>query len=198
MHNITLPNILSLSRILCVPFIAFSVINFHEHNNYRYVALAAIVCSALTDIFDGRLARKMNAVTRLGMYLDSMADKLLLICLYILFSCDSLWPEPRFPDWLAMIVVARQVIVAAGAIGITIITGKTHEPTTLGKISTDLQMAAIIGIILGNVIPWVIVVPFLWVTAVFACISTIHYIYIGINCLTFFWRGHWNSTLYLK
>lgn len=179
--NMSLPNILSLSRIFCVPVIAFCVIHFHAYNNYRYVALFTMFGAGLSDLLDGYFARKRNETSRLGIYLDSIADKLLLIPVFILLSCDNLWPEPRFPDWLPAIVVAKEIVVTTGSIGITFYTGKTLRPTILGKVSTDLQICAIIAVFLGNHIPLNIISTFLWLAVIFTSVSMVHYIYIGLN-----------------
>lgn len=179
--NMSLPNILSLSRIFCIPLIAFCVFHFHEYNNYRYIALFTMICAGLSDLLDGYLARKRNEITRLGIYLDSIADKLLLISAFILLSCDNLWPEPRLPNWLPVIVVTKEIVVTIGALCITYFTGKTLSPSIWGKISTNFQIGVTIVVFLGNHIPLNIIITFFWLAAIFTCVSMVHYIYIGLN-----------------
>ncbi|MGR3179425.1 MAG: CDP-alcohol phosphatidyltransferase family protein [Candidatus Anammoxibacter sp.] len=179
--NMSLPNILSLSRIFCVPLIAFCVIRFNEYNNYRYVALFTMFCAGVSDLLDGYFARKRNETTRLGIYLDAIADKLLIISVFILLSLNNLWPEPRFPVWLLIIVIAKEVVITIGALGITCSTGKTLKPTIFGKISTAMQVCAIVIVLLGNIIPVEIVITSFWLVAVFTCVCIAHYIYFGLN-----------------
>ncbi|MGR3219664.1 MAG: CDP-alcohol phosphatidyltransferase family protein [Candidatus Anammoxibacter sp.] len=179
--NMSLPNILSLSRIFCVPLIAFCVIHFNEYNNYRYVALFTIICAGMSDLLDGYFARKRNETTRMGIYLDAIADKLLLISVFILFSLDNLWPEPRFPTWLLLIVIAKEIVVTVGALGITFLTGKTLKPSIFGKISTAAQICVIVIVLLGNIIPVEIVVTSFRLVGISTCISILHYIYFGLN-----------------
>ena len=179
--NLSLPNILSLFRIFCVPLIAFCVIRYHAYNHYRYVALFTVFCAGVSDLLDGYFARKRNEITRMGIYLDSIADKLLIISVFILLSLDSLWPEPRFPVWLLIIVVAKEVVITVGALGITCSTGKTLKPSIFGKISTTMQICVIVIVLLGNIIPVEIVITSFWLVAISTCISIAHYIYFGLN-----------------
>ena len=180
-NNMSLPNILSLSRIFCVPLIAFCVIRFNEYNNYRYVALFTVFCAGVSDLLDGYFARKRNETTRMGIYLDSIADKLLIISVFILLSLDNLWPEPRFPAWLLIIVIAKEIVITVGALCITCSTGKTLKPSIFGKISTAMQMCVIVIVLLGNIIPLEIVITSFWMVAVFTCVSIAYYIYFVLN-----------------
>ena len=179
--NMSLPNILSLSRVFSVPLIAFCIIRFNEYNNYRYVALFTVFCAGVTDLLDGYFARKSNKITRVGVYIDSIADKLLLISVFTLLSLDTLWPEPRFPIWLTIVVIAKEIIITIGALCLTYSTGKMLMPSIFGKISTATQICAIIIVLLGNIIPVEIVITSFWLAAISTCVSIAHYIYLGQN-----------------
>lgn len=179
--SMSLPNILSLSRIFCVPIIVFCIIRFNEYNNCRYIAIFTMLVAGLSDFLDGYLARKRNEITKLGAYLDSIADKLLLTSAFILLACDNFWPEPRIPNWLSILVVAKQGIVTIGVLFITFYTGTTLKPSILGKISTDLQIGAITVVFFGSHIPVNIITTIFWIVAFFATISLVHYLYIGVS-----------------
>ena len=176
--GISWPNILSLSRILCTPLIAYCIINYNEYNNYRYIGLLIMVYAGLTDFLDGYLARKRDEISILGVYLDSIADKLLLITISILLSCDSLWPELRFPNWYPILVLLNEFIVTAGALTITFVTGKILKTSIISKISTVLQICTIVGVLAGSLIPIPLTVTTMGVSAFFILVSMVYYVYI--------------------
>ena len=179
--GLSLPNILSLSRILCIPFIAYCIIHFHEYNNYRYIGLFIMVYAGLSDSLDGYVARKRDETSILGVYLDSIADKLLLITISILLSCDNLWPEVRFPNWYPILVLINEFIVTAGALTITYLTGKILRPSIFSKISTGIQICAIIIVLAGSILPMFLTVAMLRTSALFISVSMFYYIYIGLS-----------------
>ena len=179
--SMSLPNILSLSRIFCVPIIVFCIIRFNEYNNCRYIAIFMMLVAGLSDLLDGYLARKRNEITKLGTFLDSIADKLLLTSAFVLLACDNFWPEPRIPNWLSILVVTRQVIITIGALFIIFYTGTTLKPNILGKISTDLQIGSITLVFFGSYIPINIITTIFWIVAFFVTISLIQYLYIGVS-----------------
>lgn len=177
----SLPNLISFSRICCIPPFVFWVTQAHIYNHYRYFALIIMVCAALSDALDGYLARRNGEITRVGKYLDPIADKLLLVTACTLLSSDRLWGEPRFPNWLPAIVVFRDMFIAFGAFGLTLFTGKTLEPNTLGKMTTFFQISAVISVLLGDCIPLNIIIISCWLTAFFTFASIINYTYIGMK-----------------
>lgn len=164
-----LPNKLTLLRIIAIPvFIAVLMMG------YGYAATAIFVLAALTDMLDGRIARKYNLVTNFGKLMDPLADKLLvmsaLVCLVELGSV---------PGWMVIVILAREFAVTglrqvAASEGIVIAAGTT------GKIKTITQMIAIPLLLLENWPCRYIGVPmdqmFLWLAVAMTIVSGVEYI----------------------
>jgi CDP-diacylglycerol--glycerol-3-phosphate 3-phosphatidyltransferase len=99
-----LPNLISLSRVFLVPFIGYYLAQ--NDNQSTLIAFILILIAALTDWLDGYLARKMNKISRLGVALDPVADKVfagLLVILLIYFR--------EFPIWLAVMIIGRDLLI---------------------------------------------------------------------------------------
>lgn len=106
-----LPNKLSLIRIILIPFFIFfylaSFISFG-----KLIALAIFVIAALTDMLDGKIARKYNLVTNLGKLLDPIADKLLVTSGLLLVVVDFTIPHP-YGVLIAIIIIGRELLISA-------------------------------------------------------------------------------------
>jgi cardiolipin synthase (CMP-forming) len=132
------PNLLTCVRIALTPFIVSALIA----NNCTQAFWMSLI-AGFTDAADGYLARKMGQVSRVGAYLDPIADKLLLTALYICFGVANLAPW-----WLVWLVVGRDAMILSLAAGGLFWKGiRDFPPTTSGKISTLLQIATSLGVI---------------------------------------------------
>lgn len=135
-----IPNTLTVARIVMIPLFVTAVIYRH----YRY-ALILFVVAAVTDLLDGFLARATNQRTALGTFLDPLADKLLLVSSFILFSVFG-W----IPLWLTITVISRDVIVVIGWFLIYLITHNVNiETVLLGKAAIALQLITIAVVLLS-------------------------------------------------
>ena len=136
MHHI--PNIISIFRIFLVLPIAI-----HLHQESWRVALVLIFIAGISDALDGFLARKFNWQSRLGSFLDPIADKLLLIVIFV-----SLAHKDLIPLWLAFLVVARDAVIVAGA---SFYQWKTRaleiSPLISSKINTAVQVIFVLGLL---------------------------------------------------
>lgn len=107
-----LPNKLTLSRIILVPFVVF----FYLSSSYIYagklIASGIFILGILTDFLDGYIARKKNLVSVLGVFLDNIADKIFVITALILLICDGSIIPP-FGAIFAIVIIAREFIVSA-------------------------------------------------------------------------------------
>jgi CDP-diacylglycerol--glycerol-3-phosphate 3-phosphatidyltransferase len=178
---LTWPNRITLTRICLIPFFVTAVLQMHgdEDSPYRYIAFGVFLFMAVTDAVDGLIARARGERSRLGRILDPLADKFLLTTACVLLSLD-IWPEPRFPNWVPVMVISRDLIIVVGAAVIFFITGAFKPgPTLIGKITTGVQMAAVLLTLLNNLFPELLVYISWWITVVFTCISGLQYIYIG-------------------
>src|SRR3989338_7116124 len=128
-------NKVTIGRILAVPFFTATVLYYIPEKDYlRYVAIGIFLAAVVSDIIDGYIARTRKQKTAAGAILDPLADKLLLISAFIcLYKMGSLFGEVRFPLWLVLAVISRDVILLLGAIIIYIVQGRLSiVPTRWG------------------------------------------------------------------
>lgn len=174
MDLMNLPNTLTITRIVLIPLFVTTVI----YNRYDY-ALYLFLIAALTDTFDGLIARLRNQKTALGTFLDPLADKFLLVTSFILFSIYE-----KIPVWLTITIISRDVIVVTGWIIIYLVahTAKV-EPSGLGKSAIAFQLILICYILLDINVPQLpdIHSYLIWITALFTILSGLHYIYRGLT-----------------
>lgn len=126
----TIPNLLTLARLVLTPFVAWRLLNYDVVGAFWLFALAA-----LTDLFDGLLARLLNQRSVLGAWLDPIADKVMLLTTLTMLAFTDL-----LPGWLWLLVVVRDVIILAGAEAYRRLTGRLDvRPTLSGKLATALE-----------------------------------------------------------
>lgn len=174
MEALNLPNALTILRIVMIPLFVTSVI----YERYDF-SLTLFVVAALTDTFDGLIARRRNQKTALGNILDPIADKFLLITSFILFSIYGLVPK-----WLTITIISRDVIVVTGWVIIFIVSHRTKvEPTVAGKTAIALQLVLIGYVLLDLNLPFLpdLQEPLSWAAAVLTAVSGLHYIYRGLT-----------------
>ncbi len=170
----TLPNILTIARILLLPFFATSLI----YGNYQY-ALILFFAAAITDVLDGLIARITKQVTDFGSILDPVADKFLLITSFIVMTVYG-W----IPKWLTITVISRDIIVVTGWLILYFVTdNKKVEPSVLGKAANFLQICLIALVLISINIQNVSLVSesYLIAVAVITAASGITYIYKGLK-----------------
>lgn len=181
---LTLSNKISLSRILFIPPLVFCITQVQHHDHYRYACLFIMFIIGLSDMLDGYVARKRNEMTNLGKYLDPFADKLVVIISCSILSSDRIWPEPRFPNWIPTIIICRDLFLILGTVVLLIVTGRiTCRPILLGKVSTGIQIIAVISILIGNHVPLPALITIWWTTVVFTSASGLLYMYEGVKQL---------------
>lgn len=168
----SLPNYITLIRILLVPFFFTALVSYgpgHEHQ--RWVALTIFITASITDALDGFIARLARRRTALGRFLDPLADKLLLLSGFIgLLFVHTLVYRP--PLWITVSVVFRDLVIIVGLVVIFLINGTIRvEPNLLGKCTTASQMITLILILLE----WPMAVYFCYLTAFFTILSCLVY-----------------------
>src|SRR5690349_635714 len=135
-----LPNFICLVRIALI----WPTIDSLYSGDY-WTALALVAICAVSDGLDGWLAKRFNWTSHLGRILDPLADKLLLVSLFLTATWMNL-----VPWWLAAVVVARDVMIGGGAVIYRLFWGPLHgRPTILSKINTGMQLAVVLAAILG-------------------------------------------------
>jgi len=132
---------ITLLRIVLVPF--FMLFMFKDHIFTRIFALFIFILCMLTDFFDGIIARKQKIVTNFGIFLDPLADKLIISAALISFVGLE---ELKIPSWMVVFIISREFIIT-GLRLIASSTGKVIPANKTGKFKTTFQIIAIIIIL---------------------------------------------------
>jgi len=156
----TLPNKITIGRICLIPvFVMFalyygrSVAHGAPIEWYRWAAIATFFLAAASDGLDGYIARRYHQMSRLGVVLDPIADKGLLLSGLVTLSLSQ-W-QYEFPLWFPVLVISRDIIVVIGFVVVQAVVGEFKIiPTLLGKTATVAQMAAIVAVMLWPHVTW--------------------------------------------
>jgi cardiolipin synthase len=143
------PNRITFGRILLIPLLVLALMQAREGQpTFRWVALVLLLLVSAGDALDGYLARRTRSRSRLGAFLDPLADKLLMTTGYILLA-TMFWPEPRIPKWVAVVVISRDVLIALFYFSFVALgTGfKQITPSLVGKACTMFQMITLIAVL---------------------------------------------------
>jgi cardiolipin synthase len=148
---VTIANRITISRLVLMPVFLGCVLGYAPNREYyRHIAFVLYVLAALSDIADGNIARYFGQESRLGKRLDPLADKLLINLSFIFVASNSAF-DPGLPLWVPPVFLARDIYIVLGAFLINERYGPFKvKPKLSGKISTILQMALIISVLLGN------------------------------------------------
>lgn len=130
-----LPNTLTVSRIILSPI--FCILFTIENNFTRLLSFAVFGIAALTDLFDGRIARRYNLMTSFGKFMDPLADKILTSSAFISFAALG-----YARAWMVFIIIAREFIIS-GLRSVAAYEGKVILPSFPARIKTAFQMAVI-------------------------------------------------------
>lgn len=143
---LTLPNLLSVSRILLTPvFVAMMV------QKKPWAAFLVFLAAGATDALDGFLARHFRLKTELGIWLDPVGDKVLLTAAFVVLALPALSRPNTLPLWLPAICIGRDVAIAVTSLVLIALRGKqTFTPTLAGKASTVCQVFLIYAVLYAN------------------------------------------------
>ncbi len=175
-------NRITIFRILAVPFFIASVLYYNPQRDVlRYVSLGIFLLAVISDIVDGYIARTRRQKTKGGAILDPLADKILLISAFIcLYAQDNFPLGIKFPLWVILFVISRDVIIILGSMIIYIVHGDLEiMPTKWGKLTTFFQGLSIIGVLLQLRFSFII----WYITVIFTAISGLGYMRKGIKVL---------------
>ena len=174
-----LPNKLTIFRVLLIPFFVFFMLAPFFEGYGNYIALAIFVVASLTDLADGKIARKYNLVTNFGKFMDPLADKLLVSAALICLIEMGL-----LPAWVVIIIVSREFIIN-GLRMVAAEKGVVIAASYWGKFKTTFQMIMVIVLILNfdHIVFYVLGQILIYVALALTVISLIDYIYKNINVL---------------
>ena len=168
-----LPNKLTVLRVIMIPFFVVSLLAFHgEVRLLRNLAAAIFIVASLTDMLDGKIARKYNLVTNFGKFMDPLADKL-LVCSALIALVDL----NKIAAWIVIIIIAREFIISGFRL-IAAENGIVIAANYWGKFKTVSQMIMIILLLidLGGVFD-ILEQIFIWLSLALTVISLITYIW---------------------
>lgn len=173
-------NKISTFRILTVPFFLSSLIYYSPERPYfRFIALGIFILAVVSDAVDGYIARKSKQQSKAGLVLDPLGDKLLLMAAFIGLTFIPQFAL-KFPLWVTLIVISRDIIILMGALIIYIVKQNIAVfPTRWGKLTTTFQMTAVLVVLLQLRFAFI----FWWLAVLFTLISGIDYIMRGFKIL---------------
>lgn len=175
-------NKISTFRIISVPFFIASLVYYSPEKDYlRFVALGIFLLGVISDAVDGYIARKSKQVSKAGMILDPLGDKLLLISSFVcLYLIDKFPLGIKFPLAVTLIVISRDVLIILGAVVIYMVRQNIDVfPTRWGKLTTSFQMLSVISVLLQLKFSYI----FWSLAALFTLISGADYIRRGFKIL---------------
>lgn len=170
--KMNLPNKLTLLRVIMVPiFIVFLMLDILGACD-KWVALVLFILASLTDMLDGKIARKNNLITNFGKFMDPLADKLLVCSAMICFI-----ELGKLPSWYVVIVIAREFIIS----GIRLVAsdnGVVIAASYWGKLKTVFSMVAIGFLIADIQLPFfeIVTAILVWIALILTIVSLIDYI----------------------
>ena len=173
----SIANWITLIRIILIPWFTILLIN-GAFNQALWVFLAA----AVSDALDGFVARVFSQKTRLGSFLDPIADKLLLSTAFITLAVLN-----RIPGWLTVIVISRDVVIVVGVAVLFLNQLRLDvKPSIVGKLTTASQALLIVITLASGYIQWAswVMPGVVYLTLLLTVLSGLHYIYSGLRIIT--------------
>lgn len=174
-----LPNKLTVLRVIMVPFFVFFMLADVGGAANKWIALALFVTASLTDMLDGKIARKYHLVTNFGKFMDPLADKLLVCSAMI-----CLIPSGKLDAAIVIVIIAREFIISGFRL-VASDAGIVIAASYWGKFKTVFQMAMIIVLIadLGGVFDLVGTI-LIWIAVALTVISLFDYVWKNRQVLT--------------
>lgn len=178
-----LPNKLTIFRmILIVPFVLIMLGGFHEWNWFiaifggimeyvDYISLAIFVIASLTDLIDGKIARKYNLVTNFGKFMDPLADKL-LVCAALICLVEM----GRIPAWVVTIIISREFIISGFRL-VASDNGVVIAANYWGKFKTTFQMVMVCLMIANIGVLQIVTDIVMWIALALTVISLVDYVW---------------------
>ncbi len=165
--KLSLASRITIFRILLIaPFVSFMLkandpaLSPVAQNAMRYVSIVVFLAMAISDAIDGYLARRQKQVTKLGAFLDPIADKLLMTCACLLLASErGQVRDFLLPPTVVVLIIGKDLFLLIGFTIIYFITSRIHiVPVFIGKLATTLQLSMVAGILIApevsGVLPW--------------------------------------------
>ena len=164
-----LPNKLTMFRVLLIPFfVLFMLVDITTAD--KWIALVIFIVASLTDLLDGKIARKYNLVTNFGKFMDPLADKL-LVCSALICLVEM----AKLPAWMVIIIISREFIISGFRL-IAFDNGVVIAASYWGKFKTTFQMVMICLLIADIEAISVLTAVVTWAALLLTVVSLIDYL----------------------
>ena len=174
-----LPNKLTILRVIMIPFfVAALLYDGGANQNMRYVAAALFIIASLTDMLDGKIARKYNLVTNFGKFIDPLADKL-LVCSALICMIEL----RELPAWMVIIIISREFIISGFRL-VASDNGVVIAASYWGKFKTTFQMIGVVLLIFNIPALSTLTTIIVWIALALTVISLVDYIVKNAGVLT--------------
>ena len=168
-----LPNKLTIFRVLLIPFFVVVLLINPDNSINRYIADAIFIIASLTDMLDGKIARKYNLVTDFGKFMDPLADKL-LVCSALICLIET----RQVPAWVVIIIIAREFVISGFRLVVSD-NGIVIAASYWGKFKTVFQMFMIIVMVanIDHIVAYTLGQILMYIALVLTVVSLIDYLY---------------------
>jgi cardiolipin synthase len=197
-----------LRILLIIPFVSFMLkindpaLSTYVQNAMRYVSIVIFLVMAVSDGIDGYLARRKKQITKLGAFLDPIADKLLMTCACLLLASQRGHVEDfLLPPTVVVLIIGKDLFLLIGFTIVYLITSQVHiAPVFIGKLATTLQLSMVAGILIapevsGVLSGWIWFLRVLWWSAAgTAILTTLIYIRDGSRYIEQYEQGLSNNS----
>ena len=174
-----LPNKLTILRVIMIPFfVAALLYDGGANQNMRYVAAALFIIASLTDMLDGKIARKYNLVTNFGKFMDPLADKL-LVCSALICMIEL----RELPAWMVIIIISREFIISGFRL-VASDNGVVIAASYWGKFKTTFQMIGVVLLIFNIPALSTLTTIIVWIALAWTVISLVDDIVKNAGVLT--------------
>ena len=174
-----LPNKLTVLRVIMIPFfVAALLYDGGANQNMRYVAAALFIIASLTDMLDGKIARKYNLVTNFGKFMDPLADKL-LVCSALICMIEL----RELPAWMVIIIISREFIISGFRL-VASDNGVVIAASYWGKFKTTFQMIGVVLLIFNIPALSMVTTIAIWIALALTVISLVDYVVKNAGVLT--------------
>jgi cardiolipin synthase len=173
--NLTAANQLTILRMLLIP--AFVILLLY---GYRGWALITFFAASLTDLLDGLIARATGQKTTLGAWLDPMADKLLLVTMFVMLTLPDIGSANRLPLWFTVLVISRDIAIVLTVAVVNLAVGRrTFRPSIFGKLATATFVLTGVVTLYFNYLGYTspVVTVFIYASLAITLISAAHYLF---------------------
>ena len=176
----SIPNLITLGRVILVPVVFWFLVT----GQYKPAFLVFVV-AGISDAIDGFLAKRFNWETELGAYLDPIADKLLIVCIFIALGVEGI-----LPSWIVIAVVSRDVLIVIGIVLSWLLGHPTPmKPIVVSKANTVAQIVLAATVLADKAFQLNLkgpIVVLIWLTAATTIASLIAYLRIWLRHMTLY------------